>query len=435
MLRLTILGSALAYAVFAILDVYIIPEAAYWAAWIRFGFAIPGLLSVVAFSYARRFPRYSHVAMPAAIAFAGIGILGMIALAGEPGRSFYYAGLLLCILVGSSLAPIGWTGVALVSTLIAAAYQLVAIHINPIAPLTLLNNDFFLAVVLAAGIGSSFVHELKNRRLFIRGEGERAARQQSDVLRIKAEAASHAKSEFLAVMSHELRTPLNAILGFSEMMQMQVFGPIGSERYTAYARDIHESAEHLLGIITDLLDLSTAEVGRLVLHEAEVDLEGLLDHCLRLLRERAASKGIRLSFTGMADEQRVMVRGDERLLKQVVINVLGNALKFTPSGGSVDVASTRHPDERAAIRIVDTGIGIADGDIGRVLEPFFQSEGAFARKHGGAGLGLSLAKKILDLHQGEITIRSTVGAGTEVTLSLPAERIGLQPPSAMAGAA
>jgi signal transduction histidine kinase len=326
-------------------------------------------------------------------------------------------------------------GVGLVSTIIVAAYQFVAVIISPIAPQTLLNNDFFLAVVLAASIGSSYIHALKNRRLFLHGEGIRLAREQSDMLRIKAEAASRAKSEFLAVMSHELRTPLNAIIGFSEIMQMQVFGPIGSDRYVAYARDIHQSADHLLSIITDLLDLSTAEMGRLVLHEATVDVPGVLDYCLRLLRDRAASKGIRLSFTRMPGDGRLTVRGDERLLKQVVINVLGNALKFTPSGGTVDIAVSIEGDGSCVTRVTDTGIGISEEDLGRVLEPFFQSEGAFARKHGGAGLGLSLAKTILELHGGSISIRSTLGAGTEVTLRLPPERMILPSPSAMAGAA
>jgi signal transduction histidine kinase len=297
----------------------------------------------------------------------------------------------------------------------------------------LINNDFFLSAAVAAGIGASYLQELKIRRIFVRDEGLRLARRQADTLRAKAEEASRAKSEFLAVMSHELRTPLNAILGFSEVMKMRMVGPIGSVIYVAYASDIHQSAEHLLSIITDILDFSKAEVGTLSLHEGPVAILEILDQCLHLLRGRAAERGLRLSLD--APRLRPTVYGDERLIKQVFLNVLGNAVKFTPEGGAVSVGLETAADRRLLVHVADTGIGIAEADLARVLEPFVQLESAFSRTHGGAGLGLPLVKKIMDLHNGGLTISSTPGAGTTVTLWFPAERASSGPRQTEAGAA
>jgi signal transduction histidine kinase len=431
-LRVSLLGAAVTYGSFGALDWLMIPDIKGIAAAIRYALVCPFLLAIVAFSYSKSFPRIAQYVLPAAMLVSGLGIVTMIALAHGPGHTVYYAGLILVTIIGSTLVPIGWIRVAIVSMFVLAAYQLVAIRANPISAENLLNNDFFLTAAVGAGIVASYLQELQNRRLFIRDEGLRLAREQSDALRIKAEAANTAKSEFLAVMSHELRTPLNAILGFSEIMQMQVFGPLGSERYTGYAGDIHESAEHLLGIITDILDLSKAEVGKLSIHEADVDVMGTLDYCLRLLRERAAEHGIRLSLRPLSGGESIVLRGDERLLKQVFLNVIGNALKFTPAGGAVQVGAALHADRSCVVHVSDTGIGISEADLERIFEPFFQIESAFARKNGGAGLGLPLVKKIAELHGGGVRIRSTLGAGTEVTLWFPPERVtaGAAPPIA-----
>jgi two-component system, cell cycle sensor histidine kinase PleC len=420
-LRVSLLGATATYASFGILDRYIIPEASGIAAWVRYGVVCPMLLSIVLLSYATWFPRIAQLVLSTAMLVCGLGIIAMISVAGEPGRSTYYAGLILVLIIGSSIVPIGWIAVSTVSLLIGFVYQLTVDNLSPIASNILLNNDFFLFAAVSAAIGASYLQELKVRRIFIRDEGLRSARLQSDVLRSKAEEASRAKSEFLAVMSHELRTPLNAILGFSEIMKMRIFGPMGSERYAVYAEDIHNSAQHLLSIISDILDFSRAEVGALSLREEEVAIVDVLDECLRLLRGKAVDHGIRLSLEAPSGAGPI-VCGDERLIKQAFLNVLGNALKFTPAGGAVRVC-VEVAGERLVVRIVDTGIGIAEADLPRIFEPFVQLENAFSRKNGGAGLGLPLVKKIVDLHNGGLSIDSTLGAGTTVNMWFPAERM------------
>jgi len=199
-----------------------------------------------------------------------------------------------------------------------------------------------------------------------------------------------------------------------------MFGPIGSERYIGYVDDIHGTAKHLLGIITDILDLSKAEVGRLTLNEEEVDIIDVLDQCFRLLREKAVEQGLRVSL--QRPTERPLLRVDSRLVKQVFINLIGNAIKFTQPGGAITASVERRADGSCSARIADTGIGIAPADLGRVLEPFVQVESAFNRKHGGTGLGLPLAKKIMELHGGALSIESAPGIGTRVTIIFPASR-------------
>ncbi len=201
----------------------------------------------------------------------------------------------------------------------------------------------------------------------------KAEKEQTSELLTEAMAASKAKSDFLAIMSHELRTPLNAILGFSEIMQLRMFGPMGSDRYATYVDDIHYTAKHLLNIITDVLDFSKAEVGRLTIKEEEVDLTHTLEQCLRLLREKAAEVGLRMSLEP-PQRSPVCCAADTTLIKQVFINLIGNAIKFTQAGGEVRAYITQEADGSCSCMITDTGIGIAEPDIEKVLEPFFQVE-------------------------------------------------------------
>jgi signal transduction histidine kinase len=285
----------------------------------------------------------------------------------------------------------------------------------------LLNNDSFLVTAMATAVFFSRLQEHQFRRDFISTEMIRRAKATSDGLRAQAEAASKAKSDFFAVMSHELRTPLNAIMGFSEVMQHRMFGPIGSEKYAAYVNDIHQTAEHLLSIITDILDLSKADVGKLTLHEEDVDLVAIIDQSLRLMREKAMEQGLRLFLQPPSDGGPIL-RADARLVRQVFLNLLTNAIKFTPAGGLVSVAIDADARGGWAVHFRDTGIGIAAADLPRIVEPFVQVESALSRKHGGTGLGLPLVKKIMELHGGGMTINSTLGVGTTVTARFPASR-------------
>jgi len=235
-----------------------------------------------------------------------------------------------------------------------------------------------------------------------------------------AESASRAKSEFLANMSHELRTPLNAIIGFSEILKQEPLGPLGHASYREYVRDVHESGVHLLKIINDILDLSKIEVGKLSLNEMPIDLRDAVESCIRIVRERAATAGLDLTADLLA--QLPILNADERMVKQVLLNLLSNAIKFTPAGGTVRVSAGINADCGMFIRIADSGIGIAPADIEMALQPFVQIDSTLQRKYQGTGLGLPLARSMVEMHGGRFIIESTVGAGTTITVHFPPER-------------
>jgi signal transduction histidine kinase len=244
-----------------------------------------------------------------------------------------------------------------------------------------------------------------------------------DALRLakeEAEAASRAKSGFLATVSHELRTPLNAIIGFSEMMLREVLGALGNEQYRTYVADIHASGSHLLQIINDILDLSKAESGKLELYEDVFDLRDMIRAVAQLTSTRIRDAGLSNATHLPADLP--LLRADERKTKQVLLNLVTNAAKFTPRGGHIEIVGEYSDETGMSLTIVDTGIGIAADDIGRVLEPFVQVDSSLSRQHQGTGLGLPLVKAIMELHGGSLALESTVGVGTRVKISFPAGR-------------
>jgi GAF domain-containing protein len=228
------------------------------------------------------------------------------------------------------------------------------------------------------------------------------------------EAASRHKSEFLANMSHELRTPLNAIIGFSEVLVDRMFGEL-NEKQDEYLKDIYASGQHLLSLINDILDLSKIEAGRMELELSEFDLPSAIDNALILVRERATRRGIRLGST--IDPRLGMIGGDERKVKQVLLNLLSNALKFTPEGGRIEVGARPHQDV-AEVSVSDTGIGIAPADQDAVFEEFRQV-GTADKKAEGTGLGLALSRKFIELHGGRIWVKSEPGTGSTFTFTLP----------------
>jgi two-component system cell cycle sensor histidine kinase PleC len=231
----------------------------------------------------------------------------------------------------------------------------------------------------------------------------------------RAEEANQAKSKFLANMSHELRTPLNAIIGFSEIMESGMFGPIGSEKYSEYCHDIHQSGTYLLDVINDILDMSKIEAGRIRLDLQEVRLGRFLKDAMRVVSARADDKELTLS----ADiAQGIRVKADNRLLKQIVLNLLSNAVKFTPERGRI-IIRARASARWVRIAIVDTGIGIPKDALAKLGRPFEQVESQLTKSHQGSGLGLAIARSLTELHGGTMRIRSTLGKGTIVLLRLP----------------
>jgi signal transduction histidine kinase len=236
----------------------------------------------------------------------------------------------------------------------------------------------------------------------------------------EAEAANVAKSEFLANVSHELRTPLNAVIGFSEVMRDALMGPIDN-RYREYAQDIHESGQHLLRLIGDVLDLSKIGAGRLELHDEPVDLGQLVQACHRLLAERARDSKVALEIDIARDLPVLMA--DPVRLKQIVLNLMSNAVKFTAEGGRVTTRAAPDADGGVTITVADTGIGMTAQEIEVALEPFRQVDNAMSRRYEGSGLGLPLAKQLAELHGGRLEISSEPGAGTIARVRLPHKRV------------
>ncbi|HTY67343.1 MAG TPA: PAS domain-containing sensor histidine kinase [Alphaproteobacteria bacterium] len=237
----------------------------------------------------------------------------------------------------------------------------------------------------------------------------------------QAEAASQAKSEFLAHMSHELRTPLNAILGFAELLRNEMFGPLGDARYREYAADIHGSGEHLLEIINTILDLTKIEAGHITLNEETVDLAEILHATERLIQPAALRRRIRLAVAPPPAPLRL--RLDATRFKQILLNLLSNAVKFTPPGGDVTLSAEAAADGALQLIVRDSGIGMTADEIGKAIEPFQQIDNVFNRRYEGTGLGLTVAKLLVELHGGTLAIESVPKSGTTVTVSLPADRL------------
>jgi two-component system cell cycle sensor histidine kinase PleC len=233
----------------------------------------------------------------------------------------------------------------------------------------------------------------------------------------RAEEANQAKSKFLANMSHELRTPLNAIIGFSEIMESGMFGPLGTEKYHEYCSDIRGSGQYLLEVINDILDMSKIEAGRIRLDFEDLNLDSLLTEAMRVVAARAQDKQLQLTAQ-ISPELRL--RADRRALKQIALNLLSNAVKFTPYGGHVTVRG-RASDRCIMLAILDSGIGIAKDALARLGRPFEQVESQLTKSHQGSGLGLAISKSLIELHGGSMRIRSTLGKGTLVVVRLPFE--------------
>jgi len=252
------------------------------------------------------------------------------------------------------------------------------------------------------------------------GELEQA-KEISDEARHRAEAANVAKSRFLAQMSHELRTPLNAILGFSEVMKSEIFGAHAVAVYKEYSSDIHNSGVHLLNLINEILDLSRIEAGRYELNEEAVSLVHVVADCHHLLKLRASNRGITIHEVFEQDMPRIW--GDERAIRQIVLNLLSNSIKFTPQGGEIWLKAGWTASGGQYLSVKDTGSGIAEDEIPVVLASFGQGSNSIKSAEQGAGLGLPIAKSLIDMHGGTFTLKSKLRIGTEVIITFPPERV------------
>ena len=344
---------------------------------------------------------------------------------GVAGYTFIFAAVLVVtsmrMLFASTVMPIVYAGTLPMTAAIVIRFAL-------------LNDPFYWAMAamavavhlyfiwLLTGFNSTVVSmlEFRTEKDALIGELEES-KSISDEARLRAEEANLAKSRFLATMSHELRTPLNAILGFSEIMRDEAFGPHANPTYKEYASDIHESGQHLLTLIDEILDISRIEAGRYELHETPVSLTEIADECHRLMRVRAENKGLKINQA--FEEDLPNVWADERALRQICLNLLSNAIKFTPPNGTVTLKVAQAKSGGLALGIKDTGPGIPDDEIPRVLRSFGQGSLAHQTAEGGTGLGLPITKGLIELHDGLFDLKSKLRYGTEVTVSLPPSRI------------
>jgi len=322
--------------------------------------------------------------------------------------------------LGAGVAAIYAADLRVVGAFIAAAFI-------PVGVSALAQGDalHIVAALLLAMLGGNLVivgrnsHHSLIHTLMLRHDREQLA-QALIAEKSQTELASRAKSDFLATMSHELRTPLNAIIGFSELMREEIFGPLGTPRYVEYCTDIHSSAQHLLSLINDILDSAKVEAGKYELHEEPTDLPLLVEASARLMRGRAAQKGIAFSLVLTPLPP---ILADERALRQILLNLLSNAIKFTPNGGKVALSTACSASGSVVVEVRDTGIGIPAEDLANVLNHFGRASNAHLSNEGGTGLGLPIVRGLVALHGGELRITSQPGVGTIVTVELPAARV------------
>jgi signal transduction histidine kinase len=289
----------------------------------------------------------------------------------------------------------------------------------PVQSINVLNQSVVIAVIAAPIIfyARDVISQLQKSRTRLDEMSRHLA-----ITAEQAKEANRAKSAFLANMSHELRTPLNAIMGFSEVMKEQYLGPVNNPRYLDYAGDIHSSGRYLLGIINDILDLSKIEAGKMSLESAEeFPLRLSLEGSLAMVAELGKKHGVQV--IGELPPESVRLLAVDRMIRQIMINLVGNAIKFTPQGGHVRVSGEALPDGGYAVAVEDSGIGMTEAEIQQALMPFGQIENKMTAKHNGTGLGLPLAKAMLELHDGTLAISSLPGRGTRIVLNFPASRI------------
>lgn len=327
---------------------------------------------------------------------------------------------LVFVAIGLFFLSRGWLAVAYTITF--AVWMALAMNITDreeeLAHFAVMN-----AQAIAVGILALEIRLRGNRRLIrMRAEATQRERELAEALSnsqllASVERENRTKTEFLANMSHELRTPLNAILGFSEAMSGEMFGPLGNKRYVTYSQDIHNAGSHLLSLVNDILDLSRIELDGLNISSQEIDFARVCNNCLAIVRGRAERGEVALHFDAVPPFP--CIETDERRLKQVLINLLNNAVKFTPAGGDVTLEIDHRFSGGATIRVIDTGIGMSEEEVTKALLPFWQADSGLDRAFEGTGLGLALVQELLRLMQGSLAIESTPGKGTIVTVTLP----------------
>jgi signal transduction histidine kinase len=371
---------------------------------------------------------WNYVAASVAIGVV-LTALGMhVALAGRTARAHALAIALFTV----AICGMHFTGMTAVTFVLNPLVVVPAAVLDPIALALVVAAGAMLIVAL--GLAGVFVDNHLARRAVDEADRLRAHVLELEATKkqleqtsanlaaavVTADAANRAKSQFLAAMSHELRTPLNAVIGFSEIMENEVFGALGNPRYREYVRDVRISSSHLLSLINDVLDLSRLDAADMTLSDENLDVAELIAETVRMIAPQANMSGI--TMRSDVEPNLPELRGDRRRIRQILINLITNAVKFSLKGGVVTVGAKCLAGE-LVIAIADTGIGIAAKDIPKAFERFGQVDSSLSRRYEGAGLGLPLAKHLVELHGGRIVLESEEGLGTTVTLYLPGDRL------------
>src|SRR5215469_1455406 len=419
-IRLYLLAGTALYILFGMLDAQVSGEALPAVFFIRYVIVSPILLIDCCLSFTRVFEKIGQYVLALQMAASGLGVVAMTAIMPAPFNSDYYAGVIMVVIYCGSFIRVNFVTTVIISLMLVLSYEVSALLLNPLSLINLMANNFFMLMATGVGLLSSYIQETQTRKGYIAHRIIEEKNEITNVLLVEANKANHSKSEFLANMSHELRTPLNAIIGFSDIMDKETFGAIGNPRYASYVKDIASSGHHLLSIINDILDLAKAEANKLTLDEREIDLAQVVAESMRMCEPKAEQSGVTIHAKLCADQ--VIVRADAKLMLQILLNLVSNAVKFSHEGGAVEVGVDLAPDRSVTISVRDQGIGIPATDIERVLRPFEQVEDSRTRAHGGTGLGLPYAVKLAELHGGALWIESQVNVGTAVMVTLPRER-------------
>lgn len=397
-----------------ILDYLTLGDNLLWSTFLRSGLAVPLMTLTLVLIFFNR--KIADKLSEAAVYAAGFSVIAVSILSEPPYNYAHYTGLILVIVGGASLIRVNYLHILVMQVIFFSLYALSLYYLSHATQTLIATHVSISLVAIIVILIESYSLDLSIRSGYVK---DRLLTEE----KLKFETANRAKTEFLAVMTHELRTPLTSIIGFSELMEMQLLGPLGNDKYKSYASDIHNSGKYLLDLIQDVLDLSRAEIGKVSLQESDFNLAELLVRCSRILTGKASEKNLELNIDQASAN--FTLHADERLIMQAIVNVLGNSVKFTPKDGHVWVSVVRDKVKGfVGISIKDDGIGISKEDLPKIAKPFVQASNIIRSEHGGAGIGLALTKKIIELHGGKIAIESELGKGTTVTLYLPETRIG-----------
>ena len=358
------------------------------------------------------------------VCWAGITFIS-IDTQGEAAHTFIFAAVLVVIsmrmLFASTVMPILYAGTVPMTIALVIRFALLGTPFYwAMAAMAIGVHLYFLWLMKGLNVTVVAMLEFRAEKDALIAELEQA-KSISDEARLLAEEANLAKSRFLATMSHELRTPLNAILGFSEIMRAEILGPHNNPTYKEYAGDIHQSGQHLLNLINEILDISRIEAGRYELNEGPVTLAEVAENCHRLMRLRAENKGLKIIESFEPDLPQLWA--DERAVRQICLNLLSNAIKFTPSGGTITLKIGKSQSGDQFLSVKDTGPGIPEEEIPRVLRSFGQGSLAHETAEGGTGLGLPITKGLTELHEGRFELKSKLRYGTEVVITFPRKRV------------